>query len=141
MLKKCKEKLAEEMMQLLEKQPLTKDDVCLIGELADAIKDISTAEGMDAYGVKYLDADESYGVRIPHVSYGWPMMNDSHRRGRSPSTGRYVSMAESPRYDGGYSGHSINDRMIASLEQMISQTTDEYERQQIMDEIENLRHR
>lgn len=141
MLKKCKEKLAAEMMQLLEKQPLTKDDVCLIGELADAIKDISTAEGMDAYGVKYLDADESYGVRMPHVSYGGPMMDESYRRGRSPSTGRYVSMAERPKYDGGYSGHSVNDKMIASLEHLIDQTEGDYERKQIMDEIENLRHR
>ena len=75
--------------------------------------------GMDAYGVKYLDADESYGVRMPHVSY---------RRGH-------------PKFEGGYSGHSVNDKMIASLERLIDQTEGEYERQQIMDEIENLRHR
>lgn len=141
MLKKCKEKLAEEMMQLLEKQPLTKDDVCLIGELADAIKDISTAEGMDAYGVKYLDADESYGVRMPRISYGGQIMDESYRRGRSPSTGRYVSMAEHPRYEGGYSGHSINDKMIASLEKLMDKAESDYERQQIADEINDLRSR
>ena len=112
MLKKCREKLAEEMMQLLEKQPLTKDDVCIIGELADAIKDLSTAEGMDAYGVKYLDADGSYAVRMPHVSY-------KH----------------------GYSGHSINDKMIASLEKLMDKAEGDYERQQILDEINDLRSR
>lgn len=42
---------------------------------------------------------------------------------------------------GGYSGHSINDRMIASLEHMMSQTNDEYEREQIRNEIESIRRR
>ena len=43
MLSQIKKKLADEMCQLMNKQPLTKDDVVMIGELADAIKDISTA--------------------------------------------------------------------------------------------------
>ena len=137
MLNKIKEKLEKEICDLLDKQPLTKDDVCLIGELTDALKDISTAQGMDAYGVKYLDVDESYGIHMPHVSY---------RRGRSPMTGGYVSMAEEPsvthaKFSHGYSGHSINDRMIESLEHLIDQTEGDYERQQIINEIESLRKR
>lgn len=42
---------------------------------------------------------------------------------------------------GGYSGHSINDRMIASLEHMMSQTNDKYEQEQIRNEIESIRKR
>lgn len=45
----------------------------------------------------------------------------------------------SRRYDGGYSGHSVNDRMIASLEKEMDHAETEYERKQIRDEIEHLR--
>ena len=115
MLNKIKKKLEKEICDLLDKQPLTKDDVCLIGELTDALKDVSTAQGMDAYGVKYLDVDDSYGIRMPHVTHA--------------------------KFSHGYSGHSINDKMIASLEHLVDQTEGEYERQQIINEIESLRHR
>lgn len=48
--------------------------------------------------------------------------------------GQYVS-----RDYGGRSGHSLNDRMIAKLEEMIDQASSEYERQQIMRQIEKIR--
>ena len=55
-------------------------------------------------------------------------------------------MAEEPsvthaKFSHGYSGHSINDRMIESLEHLIDQTEGDYERQQIINEIESLRKR
>lgn len=144
MLNKIKEKLEKEICDLLDKQPLTKDDVCLIGELTDALKDVSTAQGMDAYGGKYLgdedmpyDSYGMYGMRTPHLSY---------RRGRSPSTGRYMSMDEDPniihaKFGSGYSGHSVNDQMIASLEHLVDKMPTDYERQQVISEIESLRKR
>lgn len=140
MLNKIKEKLEKEICALLDKQPLTKEDVCLIGELTDALKDVSTAGGMDAYGVKYLDMDESYAIRMPHLSYADVTPNQSYRRGR------YMSMDEDPavhhaKFSHGYSGHSVNDRMIASLEHLVDQTEGDYERQQIINEIESLRKR
>ena len=121
MLSQIKKKLADEMCQLMNKQPLTKDDVVMIGELADAIKDISTAEGMSAYGVKYLDApEESYAVRMPTTIHA---VHPSHK------------------YPGGYSGHSINDKMIASLEHIMDDATTDYERAQIQSEIDAIRMR
>lgn len=114
MINKVKDKILTEMCEILDKQPMTKDDICILGELADALKDISTAGGMDAYGVKYLDMDESFGVRIPHMNRA---------------------------YMSGYSGHSINDRMIASLEKLMDAAESDYERKQIHDEIESLRQR
>lgn len=138
---KVKDKILDEICQLLDKQPLTKDDVCILSELADALKDVSTATGMDMYGEKYLMPDGSYAIRMPHVSYGSPIMYESYIRGRSPSTCSYVSMAERPRYEGGYSGHSINDKMIASLEKLMDKAESEYERQQIAYEINDLRSR
>lgn len=61
---------------------------------------------------------------------------NSYARGRSPITGRYVSRDN---YDSGRSGHSVNDRMIAALEQMVDQASNDYERQQILRQIEKMR--
>lgn len=58
-------------------------------------------------------------------------MNDSY--------GNYGMNSQA--YAGGYSGHSINDRMIASLEHMMSQTNDKYEQEQIRNKIESIRKR
>lgn len=60
--------------------------------------------------------------------------DNSYARGRSPITGRYVS-----RDRGGRSGHSIKDRMIDSLERMMDQAGSEYERQEVMRQIEKIR--
>lgn len=60
-------------------------------------------------------------------------VNGSYDRRRSPVTGRYVSR------DHGYSGHSINDRMISQLENMYDEAKTEYEREEVRKEIERLR--
>ena len=70
---------------------------------------------------------------------------NSYRRGRSAVTGRYVSRDAMPHFEGstsrrfydgemsrngnGYSGHSIKDRMVASLEKMYDDAQTEHERQ------------
>jgi len=73
-----------------------------------------------------MEESASYGYeREPWVGY-------SEMRGRtSPVTGRYISR--------GMSGHSIEDRMIAALEQQMDNAKTEYERQQIMEEINHIR--
>jgi hypothetical protein len=131
-----KEKIAEELKRFAKKEVLTPEEVKCYGEFIDMAKDISTIEGMGSY-------------------YGTPTM--SNTRGRSPITGRFVSRDgnighNSPvqssydrGYDDGYSdaradmtrtsyddmrsGHSIKDRMIASLEQMYANATTDHERQ------------
>ena len=73
----------------------------------------------------------------------------SYRRGRSATTGRYVSRDRAPMYhnmegdsrryydgaylDHGYSGHSIKDRMVDHLERMYDDAQTDHERQ-ILDE-------
>lgn len=52
---------------------------------------------------------------------------------RSPVTGRYISRGTEQ------SGHSIVDRMIASLEEQMDSAKTDYERQLIQEEIENIR--
>lgn len=73
---------------------------------------------------------------------------NSYRRGRNMNNGQYMSrdmgrsMTRMPSvrmsygydphaYDMGYSGHSIKDRMIASLESMYDTAGNEHERQMI----------
>ena len=153
---KAKEKVADEISALSKKEVLTPEEVKCLGEFIDMAKDISTIEGMDTY-TDYLMEDEqpsmaSYGNRsmrnMPRVNYRYE--NTSTRRGRSPTTGRFVSRDGSPEgnsYERGYSegysdamydrrsedmgrsGHSIKDRMVDSLEQMYDRTSSDHERQ------------
>ena len=91
----------------------------------------------------FLDLEEKlYGGN----SYGYSM-NDgySNRRGRSMTTGRYVSRDMDPMmrsyaeemypgrrsYDNGYSGHSIKDRAIARLESMYDEAKTDHERKML----------
>lgn len=148
------ESLEEEVCLLLKKQPLQPQDIEMISKLTDSIKDVATASGMQDYVDAYLETNDgvSYAVKMPKMSY------DSFARGRSPITGRFVSRDGVPigahhvsydrdytphdmsrRYDGGYSGHSINDRMISALEMQMDHATSDYERNQIQNEIEHLR--
>ena len=68
------------------------------------------------------------------------MDRDSYGRMRSPVTGRYISNGVNDgTYANGYSGHSVNDRMIMALEQSIQPDMNEYERQKVEEEIRRLR--
>ncbi len=73
---------------------------------------------------------------------------NSYRRGRSATTGRYISRDAAPHFEGGtsrrfydgggYSGHSIKDRMVAQLEKMYDEAQSEHERQTVSDWIRRL---
>ena len=88
------------------------------------------------------DAENSYSDN----SYGDG--GNSYRRGRSTTTGRYISRDAVPHFDGGtsrrfydgggYSGHSIKDRMVAQLEKMYDEAQSEHERQTVSDWIRRL---
>ena len=76
---------------------------------------------------------------------------NSYRRGRSRTTGRYMSRDNSNNYyDGnssrryndssGYSGHSMKDRMIAKLEEMFDEVNSPHEEKFIQDWIDRLSH-
>ena len=53
---------------------------------------------------------------------------------RSPMTGRHTNI-----YDRGYSGHSIQDRMVDKLERMMDEATSQYEKDTIAEGIEKLK--
>lgn len=91
------------------------------------------------YGNQYANqmaGNGMYGWRPdPYMQYGDDMNGMSGARMRSPVTGRYISRGP----DEGYSGHSIEDRMIAALEQQMDSAKSEYERQKIKEQITNIR--
>lgn len=140
--KEIMERIEDEACRICKKDPLSKDDVMILGQLVDMMKDLSTRTTMDEYSDMYLTPDE-YSER-------WHSM----RRGRSPSTGRYTSMRSEPymdsyrdsyemrqmgSYNDGYSGHSINDRMIDALERMMDTAKTEHERETVRKRIEEIR--
>lgn len=150
-MKKNLERIEKEICTICNKEPMSPQDVDNLKDLSEAYAKLSSSVGMSDYG-RHMYGDES--------------SLSSFRRGRSPITGQFISHAQMPMYDqygnpimnsntysyadnsmmanpnayaGGYSGHSINDRMIASLEHMMSQTNDKYEQEQIRNEIEAIR--
>lgn len=85
--------------------------------------------------------NDGSGRRYYHDSYGYDESyhGDSYRRGRSPVTGRYISRGEDHMsYRDGYSGHSIKDRMVARLEDMMDEAKTDHERQTVSEWINRL---
>lgn len=145
--KEIMERIENEACKICKKDPMSKDDVMILGQLVDMMKDLSPRTIMDEYSDMYLTPEE-YSER-------W----QSIRRGRSPSTGRFTSMRPEPymdsyrdsygdgsygtrgmgSYNDSYSGHSINDRMIDALERMMDTAKTEHERETIRKRIEEIR--
>lgn len=71
-------------------------------------------------------------------SYDYSSNNMSGRRGRSPMTGRYVSRDGHSMRSNGYSGHSIKDRAISRIEQMMDEAGSDYEREELSSIIRNI---
>ncbi len=98
--------------------------------------------------LKIKEYEEWLESEMDGYSSAMPMQpNHSYRRGRNPMNGQYVSRAAympsmSNRYymnDAGYSGHSIHDRAIANLENMMNDAGNDYERQVLSGMIDELR--
>lgn len=138
-------KAIEEFNHILEK------------DLKEELQKVNSAGTIDPAEVKTITDAVKLMVKLKEYeawcngemegrSYG----DYSYMRGRDAMTGRYTSRGydsyghysyngpyETPRmsYDRGYSGHSINDRMIAKLETMMGEAESDYERQKIQEAI------
>ena len=91
-----------------------KEALCAAKSIMDMIGELPK-EANDANGNGY-----SFSIKpgFKHGEYSGTMPDYSYRRGRSMTTGRYVSRG----YDGNhYSGHSIHDRMVAKLEELYNE--------------------
>ena len=146
-------KAIEEFNHILEK------------DLKEELQKVNSAGTIDPAEVKTITDAVKLMVKLKEYeawcngemdgkSYG-----NSYMRGRDAMTGRYTSRGYDPYghmsyngpyetpmwsngsrmpYDMGYSGHSINDRMIAKLEGMMNEADSDYERQKIQEAISRM---
>lgn len=127
-LEKLEKALERDLEKLFSKGELTPVDWEAVKKamcIANMIESYKNGESYDEEGSSYgMGMRRSYGR--PEEDWGM-----SGERGRSPVTGRYISR--------GYSGHSIEDRMIMALEQQMDGASSDYERQMIEKEIKRIR--
>lgn len=181
-LEKIRDSIEDAIKPILKKgESMTPADLESLTKAVCVIEKIKRIEEGNSYD------DGDYSMH----GYGYPENNsydgngNSYRRGRSPTTGRYVSRDAMPVYHGdrsyggyrdaypndgnsvrsydegnsnryydegastrryydannhnGYSGHSIQDRMIDQLERMIDEAKTEHERQTVKDWIRRLK--
>lgn len=98
-----------ELVNMKEALCAAKSIMDLIGELPQEANDANSNGYPASFALKPGFKYEGYS--------GGTMPDYSYRRGRSATTGRYVSRG----YDNHYSGHSIHDRMIAKLEELYNE--------------------
>lgn len=135
-----------------------------IDSLEDIIKGLTRKDNMTPADLEHLSKTICTIERIKNIQRendGGEYSENSYRRGRSRTTGRYMSRdgnsggyydssnnSNRGYYDGnssryydssGYSGHSIKDRMIARLEEMFDEAQSEHERQVVQEWIDRLR--
>lgn len=129
---KAAELVKEDVAKIVKKGDLTPAELESLYKaacMAEKLNKCCNGESM-AYGYGNLMGDYGYNEPYMHAYTGY-----SEARGRSPVTGRYISRG----MNNGYSGHSIEDRMIAGLEQQMDSAKSDYEREMIRKEIEHIR--
>lgn len=138
-------KKTEEMLdQLFAKSDISPQEFKNANEAVCFLEKLDKIERGEAMREEYGD---NYGTYYPNMPYGtssWvasgpypdPSYGDNYgRRMRSSTTGRYMNGSNS----GQTYGHSIPDRMVSQLEDMMDQAHNDYERQMIQKEIQNIR--
>lgn len=138
---KYRKKICAMLDELFAKPDLTLTEVKNATEAMNLLCKLNEVERGDAMRDQY--GNESYGNNYganawiasgPYPDYGY---GDNYgRQMRSSRTGRYMN---GPNSGQTIYGHSIKDRMVASLEDMMDQAHNEYERQEIKNEIQKLR--
>lgn len=128
------ELIVKELKAMVQKGTLTPN------ELESAEKAVCLMEKITR--LREGNFDDGYsGRRMPRMNYDM-QYDGSYERGRSPRTGRYVSRDgyyDNYGYDYGYSGHSIEDRAVDSLERMMDTAGSDYEREQLKKFIRQIR--
>lgn len=142
-------KLEADLRKLISKAELTPADydafkkaMCIAGMIANYPGGMMDEEGASfGYPLNYSGNYRGYSMNSMGATNSMGGMDrDSYGRMRSPVTGRYISNGVNDgAYANGYSGHSVNDRMIMALEQSIQPDMNEYERQKVEEEIRRLR--
>lgn len=125
---RIKDMIYDELDEISNRGHLDKESVCLIGELADILKDFGTVE-MFEEGVNVPQDDYSLasgygrngGYSQRRYDDRWDYGNSY--RGNRGGYGR--------RMRGGYSRDEAKDHMINKLESLMNEAVDEHDRQAI----------
>ena len=131
-LNRLKEMLEDELGKITKKGDITP------AELENATKAVCLIEKIrELEGSMDNEHSEGYSnARYPRMHYGGDFDEYSgYNHSRSPHTGRYVVRGSY----GDYSGHSINDRMVAKLEEMYDEAKTDHERETVETWIRRLR--
>lgn len=121
-----KEMLCDELEKIAQKGELTTGSLDAIDKLTHSIKSIATVLAMEGYserGGSYRGEFEGATGPYAGANDGGSYEGSSYRRGRSATTGRYISRASS-RY-------SRAEGMKAKLEELINDAPDERTRMEI----------
>lgn len=124
--------LTKEITPIIDKGNITPQELDTLHKAAIFAEKLAKAESILDGGMSYdMSNSMSYGMHMP---MDMNMNGISERRGTSPVTGRYISRGMH-----GMSGHSVEDRMIAALEEEMDNTNSDYERGVIQNQIHKIR--
>ena len=147
MLDKINDAIEEAIKPILGKgAAMTAAELEVLMKSICAIEKIKQIEDAENYSEQSRNSYNSYDNYLNDDVSRFYRNDNSYRRGRSATTGRYVSRDDgysTRRYydagnSNGYSGHSIKDRMVAALEKMYDEAQTEHERQYMNDWIHRL---
>lgn len=110
--------LDREVQKIVDKNDISPAELERIDKAVCLMKKIEEMQGMDDGYSETGYYDSTYHGR-------------SMTRGRSPVTGRYISREGHSMRMNGHSGHSIKDRAVARLEEMMDEAGSEYEREEL----------
>lgn len=126
--------MEDELKQISRKEQLTKDDICLVGEMIDVVKDIETIEAMKDAASQGWSRDYARDYSNGYTEEYSNAYGNMTRRGRD-SMGRYTSRGNS--YDESYSRHT-KDEMIENLKNMMMNARTSEERESYRSTIEQM---
>lgn len=153
---KTKEAAEKALDEIVNKGLNNATDLCCAKDAMKILTDVATIEAIERaqwaeeesrrsmQSMRSMAGGNSYGQ-----SYGDPYwMEESMRRSRN-SLGQFTSRAQGQSqaqgggssYEYGYSGHSVNDMMVQSLERTITPDMSEIEKQRIYEQIRMIRER
>jgi hypothetical protein len=139
---RAREEAEKALGEMVNKGFNNASDLCCAKDAVKILTNVATIEAMER--AQWTEEESrrmqrSMAAGVPYgSSYTDPYWEqESMRRGRN-SLGQVTSRMS---YDDGYSGHSVNDMMVQSLERTITPDMSEVEKQRIYEQIRMIRER
>ena len=126
-----KDMIYEEIDNISHQGKLTKEIVCVLGDLVDILKDIGTVE-MFEEGVYVPENEYSLASGYSDGHYG-NRSDNSYRNGRSYNSG-YMRRGR-----GGYSRDNAHNHMISQLHDIMNQAQSDEDRQAVQRLIDQMK--